>query len=271
MFGYVLPNDVEMTESEKSLYRSYYCGLCRTLSRKYGLKGQLSLSFDMTFLVLLLTAVYGGKEERGSLRCVPHPFKEHEYVVNRFTEYAAEMNVLLAYYKLRDDEHDDGNKLSAALANRLRPSVSAVCERYSRQADAVRSSLQALRQIEKQGELSPDKAADAFCGMTRELFVYEEDDNAPVFREIGTKLGSFIYLCDAVVDLKKDIRRERYNPLVAMPEASFEPMLTAMMSDCVTAYDRLTVDPAWSGILKNVLYSGVWTAFRAKQKKGEPK
>ena len=53
MFGYVTVNKGDMTFNEFDVYHSYYCGLCRSLYEKYGLGGQLSLSYDMTFLVML--------------------------------------------------------------------------------------------------------------------------------------------------------------------------------------------------------------------------
>ena len=58
MFGYIRINKAEMKFREFDVYQSYYCGICRDLKRKYGAAGQFSLSYDMTFVAMLLTGLY---------------------------------------------------------------------------------------------------------------------------------------------------------------------------------------------------------------------
>ena len=58
MFGYIIVNKQEMKFKEFDLYNSYYCGFCQELKRRYGKSGQLTLSYDLTFLILLLTSLY---------------------------------------------------------------------------------------------------------------------------------------------------------------------------------------------------------------------
>ncbi len=58
MFGYIIVNKAEMKFKEFDIYHSYYCGICRELKKRYGAAGQLALSFDMTFLAILLTGLY---------------------------------------------------------------------------------------------------------------------------------------------------------------------------------------------------------------------
>ena len=55
MFGYIVINQSEMKFKEYDVYRSYYCGLCQSLKERYGVLGQLSLNYDMTFILMLLT------------------------------------------------------------------------------------------------------------------------------------------------------------------------------------------------------------------------
>ena len=58
MFGYISINKAEMKFKDYDVYHSYYCGLCKVLKECYGRIGQVTLSFDMTFLVILLTGLY---------------------------------------------------------------------------------------------------------------------------------------------------------------------------------------------------------------------
>ena len=61
MFGYIAINKAEMKFKDYDVYQAYYCGLCRRLKECYGKRGQLTLSYDMTFLIVLLTGLYEPK------------------------------------------------------------------------------------------------------------------------------------------------------------------------------------------------------------------
>ena len=37
MFGYIIVNKPEMKFKEYDIYHAYYCGLCRSLKKKYGM------------------------------------------------------------------------------------------------------------------------------------------------------------------------------------------------------------------------------------------
>ena len=63
MFGYINVNGKELSEENKQIYQSYYCGLCRKLREFCGAKGQVLLNYDMTFLVVLLTGLYEPQTE----------------------------------------------------------------------------------------------------------------------------------------------------------------------------------------------------------------
>ena len=54
MFGYVIANPDSLSPEELARYKSCYCGLCRTLKERHGSLSRLTLTYDMTFLVLLL-------------------------------------------------------------------------------------------------------------------------------------------------------------------------------------------------------------------------
>lgn len=73
MFGYVIANLEGLTQAQKDRYKGCYCGLCRVLKQRHGFSGRLTLTYDMTFLVLLLSALYEADEERGmgGLPCAP--------------------------------------------------------------------------------------------------------------------------------------------------------------------------------------------------------
>ena len=95
MFGYIVMNQPEMKFKDYDLYRSFYCGLCRELKERYGLSGQISLNYDLTFLLVLLSALYEPPTRKGKTRCVMHPVCRQPVRKNEITEYAADMNIIL--------------------------------------------------------------------------------------------------------------------------------------------------------------------------------
>lgn len=101
MFGYIVINQSEMKFKEYDVYRSYYCGLCQSLKERYGVLGQLSLNYDMTFILMLLTGLYEPEEQEAQCRCVAHPLEKHPTRRNLFTDYVADMTVLFPAIKRR--------------------------------------------------------------------------------------------------------------------------------------------------------------------------
>ena len=64
MFGYINVNGRELSEDNKQIYQSYYCGLCHALKDFCGKRGQALLNYDMTFLIVLLTGLYEPETSR---------------------------------------------------------------------------------------------------------------------------------------------------------------------------------------------------------------
>ena len=86
-------------------------------------------------------------------------------------------------------------------------------------------------------------------------------------------MGKFIYLMDAYEDLDKDERKNAYNPLRKLRKDNpkdFETltklMMTSMMSECAKSFERLPII-LHADILRNILYSGVWTKYEYLQLK----
>lgn len=47
MFGYVIVNKQELKFRDFDLYQSYYCGFCRELKERYGVKGQITVTLSL--------------------------------------------------------------------------------------------------------------------------------------------------------------------------------------------------------------------------------
>jgi len=271
MFGTILADLPRLTQEQQERYRACYCGLCRTLKNEYGSIARLVLSYDMTFLILLLSSLYEPEEESGEKRCLVHPTKKRPYFVTRFTNYAAAMNVALSYHKCLDDWHDDRNFIRFLQAQLLRPGARKAEQKYPQQCRLFRQQLQELSAMEKLLLCDPDRTSACFGKITECLFVAEPNDHwAAHLGTMGMLLGQFIYLNDALLDLKEDERRGRFNPLKGHAEPEHEedffPILKIILGECTEEFEHLPLVQDLE-ILRNILYCGVWLPYEAKKQK----
>ncbi len=263
MFGYVVANVDALSAFDKERYSSVYCGLCRALSASFGQLGRLTLTYDMTFLIVLLSSLDKTEiAEEKSFRCLLHPLEPRQAFKNRHTDYAADMNLMLAYYQRMDDWTDERKTSALMQAKLLGKNIALLEEKYPRQSQALKKGLKELSMMEQAGETNPDLPASVFGEILGEIFVPEGHPENDLLYDFGLKLGRFIYLMDAAVDLKKDIQQEKYNPLVLIPTERHERMLTLLMADCAEAFSKLPVLRD-KELMENILYSGVWSAYPA--------
>lgn len=270
MFGYVMANVKELTEQEKKRYNAVYCGICRQIRDRSSQMSRLGLSYDMAFLALLLMSLYEPEEISGDRACTLHPVKPRPWVDNEYIQYAADMNVALAYYQAADDWQDD-KKLSARMMTGVfGKNYESIQSRYPRQCEAISSCISRLNQLERANCANADETANCFGALMGELLSYREDLWAPTLRKMGMALGRFIYLADAAVDYRRDRRKKKYNPFLAMGTGEdwprWENYLILAMGRCTDAFERLPLVQD-KHILDNILYSGVWCSFRGKKTK----
>ena len=274
LFGYVITNAEALPKERQARFRAFYCGLCRRLREKYGLMGSMTLSFDMTFLAVLLNALYEPGETPGRERCLIHPAKRHDYIDTAALDYVADMNVALAFHKFRDDWLDDRRLTAAAQARLFDSAYKSVQARWPGKCAAIAAWIDEIHRIEAADLQQIDPPVNATGRALGELFVWREDDLwAETLRQIGDGMGRFIYLMDAYEDLPADVRRGRYNPLKAYSaredyETLCHDALTMAVADATQAFELLPIVQD-ADILRNILYSGVWTKYVMIRKKRE--
>ena len=272
MFGYVTASLKELDKEAEKRYSAVYCGICRRIRIQSGNVARLGLSYDMAFLALLLMSLYEPDEDAGEKACALHPIRKRPWIDNKFIQYAADMNVVLGYYNCLDDWEDDGKYSAKLLAGQFGKHLEEITERYPRQCKAVEDCIRQLSALEKAGCANPDEPASCFGQLMGELLTYEEDLWADSLRQMGFYLGRFIYLLDAALDYEKDAKKGKYNPYLAMGTgkdwARWEEYLVLTMGRCTDAFEKLPLVQD-KPLLDNILYSGVWTGKRRKEKKGD--
>lgn len=271
MFGYININQKELSEESKKIYQAYYCGLCQKLKTNCGTKGQMLLSYDLTFLIVLLTGLYELENTETEFTCPLHPTKKRTAYINESTEYAADMNLILAYQNLLDDWKDEKSYTKKAFVKILDKDYTRIVSKYPRQVRALEEFMRKTAEAEKNKETNLDLVAGLTGEMLGEIMCWREDEWQEEMRTLGFYMGKFIYLMDAYEDYEADRKKNCYNPLVYMEKENDQEfdtfcklLLTSMMSECAKSFERLPI-LLHADILRNILYSGVWSRYEYLQ------
>lgn len=267
MFGYVSARRDTMPEGAWESYEAVYCGLCHALKEGYGQRSRLFLNYDFAFLAMLL-APRDAAGVSGCQKCLLHPVHGKPACDGGpWLELAAAESVVLTYWKLRDSMADERG-LAALEARGLGlwlgeayGRARAVCPAFDGQVSAL---LEKLRGLEQAGCTSLDQVADCFACLLRSA-APETGDRARdrAMGELLYHLGRWIYLIDAVDDREEDMRRGRYNPVLARfpqwSEADREYLRQSMDHSLALAGAafQLLEGNTWSPVVENILYSGL--------------
>jgi len=270
VYGYVSINRQSLSDGEFERYRACYCGLCRALRRRFGRLSRLTLSYDMTVLFLLLSALYEPEGESGRERCAPHMIRPHAYVSDECADYAADMSVVLAWHKAGDDWQDERRLSRLALRRALAPAYEKVKARWPEKCRVIDQAVRDNARLEREGLTDIDAAANVTGRIVGEIYAWRDDFWAETLRRMGWALGRFIYLMDAYDDLPGDRKAGRPNPLLPLSgradyEDEIRDILTLEMAEAGAQFERLPIVRDVN-LLRNIFYSGVWCRYAALRK-----
>ena len=266
----------DLPEEELDRFRAMYCGLCHTLSRRYGQAARFILNYDFTYLAILLSDGTAGAQGAG--RCYTSPIKKRPFLEpTAAMELAADESVILAYWQLRDgvEDHAWASGLKYRTGARLLESA------YKRAAalrpefdQAVCRQLQLLSALEQAKDPSMDRAADSFAVL---LSSAAEELTDPVRKRIMEQilyhLGRWIYLIDGADDLKKDAESGNYNPVALRygltdgtwtPESrrDFATTLDHSIHQMAAAFELWDFG-VWTPVLQSTFYGGLFQVGKA--------
>ena len=222
MLGYVKVFKPELKVREYEVYCGYYCGVCKSIGKRYGQLPRMTLSYDAAFLALLLESVSDAHDAPTQEHCIAHPFiKKKTIIRNTAIDYAADVMLILAWYKLLDDANDEGKLYAKGTMAAFRSVFKKLRKRHSVLCTRIEEHLAELSALEKEKCAHLDMATEAFSKIMESIFEegykalcsYDEDQSA-LFGTIGYHMGKWIYLIDAVDDIEDNLETGAYNPLI---------------------------------------------------------
>ena len=275
MLGVMTIRKEELKFREFDRYRGFYCGLCRSIGKRCGASCRLALSFEMTFLAMLLTSLYEPQTGVDMRRCALHPVQKRLMLSGETIDYCADLSALISYYDLRDGWEDERRVTGLAASKLLGRAAKRAGLAHPRQREAVERYVARLHEVEQRNDQNLDAAANLTGELLAELYVMKQDVYERDLRELGFYLGKFIYLCDSYEDLERDEKKGSYNQLLerrANPEfaADCERMLGDMIARAAQAFERLPLLQD-ADIMRNILYSGVWLRFEGANERRKAK
>ena len=275
MFGYIMPDKPELRIKEYELFRAYYCGVCKALGRSFGLMPRMVLNYDSVFLGLFLSSLHGEVPKLKKEVCIANPIQKKWMAYDsRHIDFAADINIILTYYKLKDNWTDEKSLLSLGAYTAFKGAYVKARERNKEVDEAVGISIHKLSSLENNGCSSLDEVADCFADMMKKLLVsgYDGKDAAAIraLEWIGYHIGRWIYIIDAYDDMEKDLKTGSYNPILLQygseGKASEVPYctevkkkvefgLTHSLSQIAASTELLDIRN--KGIIDNILYLGL--------------
>ena len=268
MFGYINATKEQLGEEDYKVFCSYYCGLCKQLGKSCSQMSRLGLSYDITFLFIVLSSVTDIPYEQKEERCIAHPLKKISYTSDiRVGDYCAKMAGLLSYEKCLDDWNDE-KSLKALLGMIMyRNAYKRAYKSYCDVSAFIKSQLRELSEIEKNNICDIDIAADKFAKILSKLFTPDFIEGETAKRQLewfGYNIGRWIYIIDAVSDICDDYKKGRYNPLLREGIADIgkyqseickkeEFTLTFTLENIASTFDLMKLYKN-SGLLKKMVY-----------------
>lgn len=273
MLGYVTADKPELKMREFEIYSGYYCGVCKSIGRRYGQLPRMVLSYDAAFLALLLAGLDRTEDEPTREHCIIHPIKKKTIVANEAIDYAGDVMLILAWYKLLDDAHDEGKIYAKAATATLKGIYRKLEAKRPELCRKIKENLAELSRLEEAKCDSLDQAAEAFAKIMEAIFeegpVPEGFREHEVLRRIGYHLGKWIYLIDAIDDIGENIESGAYNPLLY--RFKYEPgeenfkgriietcrfNLFHYLGEIGMATDLLSLRKN-KGVIENIIYKGL--------------
>ena len=277
MFGYVKVNKDELKMREYNVYKSYYCGLCKTLKSEYGYFSRFVLNYDSVFLALLLSSVTEDDYDCKNEICIAHPTKKIPIMKkNKSLTYSAAAMVILTLLKLEDDIHDEKSLKAFFTYLLLFNAKRKVKRNYKNLYEDCKKQINKLSVLEKNNCSDLDSLSDCFANLLKLLFVPDfipDEKDVRILSHIGYMLGRFIYIVDAFEDIKKDKKKKAFNPFLLSEKKADKDelfnLLTFDLSSLASAYELLDLKIN-KPILDNIIYLGL-SGILDKTIKGEIK
>ncbi len=285
MFGYILPLKNELKVKDFNKFRTYYCSLCSAIKNKFGNILRVGLNYDITFFAILLDGLSVEDSKKFTSSCIKHPLEKREFFSSNAIDYSSDLNISLIYYKLLDDKLDNNSLVPPLLLKLFYPFYKKIT--FKNINNILNENLSNLHIIENSSSLySLDEICHPFSDIIGKIlkeYPYEINEDSPLTRNnlynFGYSFGKWIYLIDALDDLKADMeptvrKNINFNPIEKafninnLPYESFiksiksniDFILISLIANCTENLKKLPIKSN-KEIIENVINLGLMNVY----------
>ncbi len=277
MIGYVKVYKPELKMKDYQVYNAYYCGICKSLGKRYGLVYRNLLNFDSVFLSIALDSINDYVCELENFRCILHPIKKKLRCADSTSiDYVTDITVYMTDKKLLDDINDENSLMAKIGAAAFKSAFKKASDILGELGPLIESNLMRLNELENQKSDSIDETADCYGKIYSDIFTYKlkkELEILPAIEWLGYNIGRWIYIVDAYDDIESDIKKERYNSILERYKYNSKEsieiyknsirdkisfVLYAALNEASKSYDLIDKSVN-SGIINNILYEGLYS------------
>ena len=284
MFGYIKPDKENLYVKELNLYKAVYCGLCETIKKKISCILPMTLSYDFVFLTMTRASLVGETSIVKKGKCKYNPFKTVCYCIPEESAlFAGRVALILTYLNILDDINDSDTAilkklLYIPLSYYFKIKVKSLiktCPEYNDISEITKNKLSAMSQLEKEKCSDIDRLCELFGDIMSNILSYNlDEDKLSIAKEIGSNIGKYIYLLDAIDDYERDKKKKTYNPLIEkylhqVDKNELDKTLSMYTQNAILAFNLMDSSD-FSSIINNILTLGLGKeSYRIFTKNGE--
>lgn len=274
MFGYININKETLEKGQFGLWHTFLCGICMSLKDTYSNRARLTAGWDINFYNMLFHAVTETPANITMSTCASSPFKKRSIMQRDFlTDKLATANLLLFYFNAVDDGIDaEKSKKRRIALTLLKKPFKTARQNAPTLFDQLQSLYDGLLKKEKENSDSIDVVCDYSARMATAVAEYvlgEIPDTNKYLYNLCYNVGKWVYIIDALDDLKKDAKSKNYNVLFAWlgktddvesfvetNKEQLEFLFYSTLNKIAESFNDLELK-SYTCVLKNIIYEGM--------------
>lgn len=280
MFGYVKIYKPELKIKDYEAYQGVYCSLCKQIGKEYGQLARLTLNYDFTLLALSRLAFADECCGFKDSRCSFNPTKKCKQCINGENElsFAAAAAMIMVYFKLCDDI-SDSSFFKGLIKRIIRPFFSLKRNKakklYPELDEIISNAMLEQSKVENKKNAGIDASAHPSAFAMGKLLCYGfEGETAQKLDRFGYLAGRWVYLADALDDMKDDMKTGSFNVFNKKDKSEEENREYAMGVLNLTAaqltreYESLNPQ-RFGAILENIVFDGLYNTVEQIRRRDE--
>ena len=215
MFGYLQVDKSALEDGQRGLYQTFMCGLCFSTKKYFSNKARIAINYDINFFNVLFHSFTNVDIQLEKHTCFFHPIKKQTVATpTELMDKLSAANVLLVYLNLYDDVVDEGGLKKKMALKAFQKDYDKAKKLMPQLEQALSQNYAELRKLEQSGCTILDKVCHPFAQMSQDFAKHVLQTDNKYLLNLCYNVGKWVYLVDALDDIKQDLRKGSYNPIV---------------------------------------------------------